>query len=288
MPLEAKRVGSTTDAAHHQIEAARAGRYGELVDVSTATRRDDVAHPVFPVCFEWGSVVECAGTDALTHDERLRALHLDHRIELRRPIRHGDRLTTSCTVVVVEPSRIGAYQVLRLDTTDDDGRTVCVSWMGLAYRDVEVVGEARAIDGRPAPLARADGEPDAVVAMVVDADLPRAYSACAGIWNPIHTDGSAARAAGLPGPILHGTAALAMSVSNVLDLAAIAYQDVGFVTALFRGIVLVPSEPQLRIWRGSGRFELVDAEGALLVAGAVERRAPGRASVAVSDERDRA
>ena len=36
--------------------------------------------------------------------------------------------------------------------------------------------------------------------------LGHVYTECARIWNPIHTDLAVARAAGLPGPILHGTA----------------------------------------------------------------------------------
>ncbi len=46
------------------------------------------------------------------------------------------------------------------------------------------------------------------------------YTECARIFNPIHTDVAVAEAAGLPGPILHGTATLAMAVSAVVDRAA--------------------------------------------------------------------
>jgi acyl dehydratase len=42
------------------------------------------------------------------------------------------------------------------------------------------------------------------------------YSECARIWSPIHTDRAVARRAGLPDIILHGTATLALAVSQAL------------------------------------------------------------------------
>ncbi len=45
------------------------------------------------------------------------------------------------------------------------------------------------------------------------------YTECARIFNPIHTDVAVALAAGLPGPILHGTATLAIAVSTVVARA---------------------------------------------------------------------
>jgi acyl dehydratase len=43
------------------------------------------------------------------------------------------------------------------------------------------------------------------------------YTECAQIYNPIHTEPSVAKAAGLPGIILHGSATKAMSLSAVID-----------------------------------------------------------------------
>ncbi len=46
--------------------------------------------------------------------------------------------------------------------------------------------------------------------------LAHVYTECARIWNPIHTDRAVARAAGLPDIILHGTATLALAISQTL------------------------------------------------------------------------
>ena len=43
------------------------------------------------------------------------------------------------------------------------------------------------------------------------------YTECAQIYNPIHTEPSVARSAGLPGIILHGSATKAMSLTAVVN-----------------------------------------------------------------------
>jgi acyl dehydratase len=91
------------------------------------------------------------------------------------------------------------------------------------------------------------------------------YTECARIWNPIHTDAAVARAAGLPGPILHGTATLALAVSRVVA------RDLGGDPARVRGIVarftgMVPLGSRVVV-RGRGRadrafaFDAVGADG---------------------------
>lgn len=46
--------------------------------------------------------------------------------------------------------------------------------------------------------------------------LAHVYTECARIWNPIHTDRAVALDAGLPDIILHGTATLALAISQAL------------------------------------------------------------------------
>jgi len=70
------------------------------------------------------------------------------------------------------------------------------------------------------------------------ADVGRRYADASGDHNPIHVDAAAARAVGLPGPILHGMWTLAQAANLVAEdpfaLEAIAVE--------FRGIGL-PGEP---------------------------------------------
>ncbi len=48
------------------------------------------------------------------------------------------------------------------------------------------------------------GEAISTLNVLPEADLPQRYAAASGDHNPIHLDPAAARAAGLPAPILHG------------------------------------------------------------------------------------
>jgi acyl dehydratase len=76
----------------------------------------------------------------------------------------------------------------------------------------------------------------------VPAQAAHVYTECARIWNPIHTDIAAARAAGLPDLILHGTANLALAVSRVVarDLGGDPARVRG-VRVRFTGMVPMPS-----------------------------------------------
>jgi acyl dehydratase len=88
------------------------------------------------------------------------------------------------------------------------------------------------------------------------------YTECARIWNPIHTDVSVARAAGLPDPILHGTATLALALSCVVarDLGGEPAR-VAEVRARFTGMVRLPSSFTVRGRPGDGRGVSFDAHG---------------------------
>ena len=69
------------------------------------------------------------------------------------------------------------------------------------------------------------------------------YTECAQIYNPIHTEPSVAKAAGLPDMILHGSATKALSLSAVINASFAG--DASRVTRLcgqLRGMVLMNSE----------------------------------------------
>ncbi len=76
----------------------------------------------------------------------------------------------------------------------------------------------------------------------INAGLAHVYTECARIWNPIHTDRAVAIGAGLPDIILHGTATLALAVSQVLRREpAEAARRVRRIGCRFTGMVRLPS-----------------------------------------------
>ena len=176
-----------------------------------------LAHPLFPVCYEWPLAVDLR-SKTLTDEIALRGVHATHDLTIHRRPRAGDRLSTTAAITSVEPRTPGAYVVTRFETLDADGRPVTSTDYGSLYLGVECERGSTRPSPRPSPQ-RGDGEvasPDWTTDIAIPANLAHVYTECARIWNPIHTDRAVALAAGLPDIILHGTATLALAVSEAL------------------------------------------------------------------------
>jgi acyl dehydratase len=229
--IPATVVGITAGPREHEIDArwlmAYAAALGEEAPEYLDTTRPGgvLAHPLFPVCYEWPLALDVRAK-ALPDEIAVRGVHATHRLTLHRPVRAGDRLHTTATVAALERRSPGAYMVLRLETVDAAGDPVSTTDYGSLYLGV---------DCNPSPLSpqgggqgerwsKSEGGPSVAeeTAWTWTAEVPIArnlahvYTECARIWNPIHTDRAVARAAGLPDIILHGTATLALAISQAL------------------------------------------------------------------------
>lgn len=225
MPLSSSLVGTTTEPAEHRVDARWLMAYAAGLGESDARYYDTSAplamHPVFPVCVEWDSILALRlgpGAAGMSAAEQARAVHADHDLHLLSPLEGDTVLRTTATAVAIERRKPGAYLLKRLDSVDARGRLVFRTWQGTLYRDVDVVGPDRRLEPAPAwpaaPVAAVAGE---VEQITVPLQAAHVYTECARIWNPIHTDLAHARAAGLPGLILHGTATLALAVSRLVQ-----------------------------------------------------------------------
>jgi acyl dehydratase len=232
-----------------------------------------MAHPLFPVCYEWPVALALR---AATIPEELAPLsvHATHHLTLARLPRHGDTLSITARVVDVRGRRSGTLVTSRFTAVDARGAPVSVPDYGSVYRGVAVDGEGGAPGGERRAAHGDAGEPALEWSEVVDVDGSAAhvYTECARIWNPIHTDVAVARAAGLPGIILHGTATLALAVSRVVrrDLDGDA-RGVREIAGRFTGMVALPSRLTVRRRAGACRdalaFDAVDAAGAAVLSG---------------------
>ncbi|HEY5637129.1 MAG TPA: MaoC/PaaZ C-terminal domain-containing protein [Burkholderiales bacterium] len=242
--LPASLVGAEAGPLEHAIDArwlmAYAAALGETDARYTDTGGTLLAHPLFAVCYEWPAALAVRGhwIPAAVAD---RVVHATHDLTIHRAPRAGDRLQTRARIVSLEARRPGAFLVTRMETRDADGELVTVTEYGSLYRGVGLEGAGAAPAPRPAagPVAGADLAEAGDVR--VAATLAHVYTECARIWNPIHTDLAHARAAGLPGIILHGTATLALSVSRVLAAKGVDPAAVRRIRARFSGMVPMPS-----------------------------------------------
>jgi acyl dehydratase len=242
-------VGATVGPLTQEIDArwlmAYAAGLGETEPAYLDTLRAGglVAHPLFPVSYEWPLAVESRERQ-LGAEIALHGVHASHDLTLHRPIRAGDRLTTTAIVVAVAPRRAGAYVLTRYETRNARAERVSTTDYGSVYLGVPCEPEGSLLPRAALPKDEGDskGEDAWTDEVPIAATLAHVYSECARIWNPIHTDPAVARRVGLPSIILHGTATLALSVS-----AALRHDEHGpaaRVTRLacrFTGMVPLPS-----------------------------------------------
>jgi len=283
MKIAAPIVGATAGPRVHEIDArwlmAYAAALGDTAPEYLDTTRPDgiVAHPLFPVCYEWPLALDLR---ARTMSETIaaRSVHATHDLRLHRRPRSGDRLSTTAAVISAEPRSPGAYIVTRFETVDADGRPVSTTDYGSIYRGVEC-DRAATTHPHPDPLppreresgtlsppgrGQGEGPPDWSASLRIASNLAHVYTECARIWNPIHTDKAVAKAAGLPAIILHGTATLALAVSEVLRRQPrAAATRVDRIGCRFRGMVSLPSALRLEAWAAPGRvdFRVVAPDG---------------------------
>lgn len=294
MPLSSSLVGRSTEPLVHDVTrrwvmafAAGIGEAESRYYDTTSAQGLDV-HPVFPVCLEWPAVLAARrlGDDALSPDERLRGVHAGHDLVLHRAVRADEELVTTATVVGVEARAPGAYEVLCLDTRTPEGEPVATTHMGNLFLSVDVDGADRPPELDPAPPV---GDFTTVMQTQrhIATHAAHVYTECSRIYNPIHTDRAVAVRAGLPTIVLHGTATLAMAVSEVLGVHDLEPALVRRVLGDFHATVEIPS--QIRVSTGEPvsdaddpsrslvRFEVVNAHGepavrnGLLVLGLSER-----------------
>src|SRR5207244_12546807 len=163
------------------------------------------------------------------------------------------------------PRRAGTLVVSRFETVDAGGNPVSTTDYASVYRGVALAVAEERPAGRDAGGAREDGRVRWQEAVEVGATAGHIYTECARIWNPIHTDVALARAAGLPGPILHGTATLALAVSRVVAREIGGDPErVRGVAVRFTGMVPMPSVVTSRGYesdQGTFPFDVVDAAG---------------------------
>jgi len=221
----------------------------------------DKPHPLFPVCYEWPA------TQALRESTGLQKInaqlvHAQHDLTIHRPLRE-EKLFVSGRVVACLQRKPGTLVVFRFETQDDKGEPVSTTHYGMLYRGVVLEGGDRSTASIEDP-PRHERDLPLIGNFSVAATTAHVYTECARIWNPIHTDVAYARAAGLSGIILHGTATLAFSVSRILEELSI---EVRRVRCRFAGMVPMPGTLAVHASRVGDEilFETRDAKGQAVI-----------------------
>lgn len=218
MPFNADLAGATWGPIRWDMTPRRALAYRAALAPEDAAGLDDAAPaglfalPMQVVTPEWVLVLmarEHPG-QSVTLGEGRRAVHAGQDSVFHRPIRAGDELEVTATLLGARASRAGVVSATRFETRDArTGELLVESLSTTVYRDVALTGAETA--EVPSPAYAAPGEEAASVEITTSPALPHIYSECAEIWNPIHTERQVALAAGLPDIIIHGTALWALA-----------------------------------------------------------------------------
>jgi acyl dehydratase len=256
MPFPTSLVGATTEPRTLEVDAratmAYAAGIGDTNPAYLDTTRPGgvVAHPLFPVSPEWPVVLDAGrlAPAVLTSAERRGGLHLTHDLVVHRLVRPGDRLTTTATVRSLAEHRSGTFEVVRLETVDQHGGPVATTDFGMLFRGVAVDADGPPPDPTPDLPSAAPAEPIETVRHALAPTAAHVYTECSRIYNPIHTDPAVAHAAGLPEIVLHGTATLALAISEVVDRHAGGDpMRVRRVQARFGAMVTLPSTIEVAV-----------------------------------------
>ncbi|MEV4754437.1 MaoC/PaaZ C-terminal domain-containing protein [Micromonospora sp. NPDC049559] len=245
-------VGRWSDERRFDVTAEGLAAYADAVGSPS---------PVYAVVPTMELVFAVAGT-AAPADLRARVVHGQQDLFFHRPLRVGDRVAVRAAVVGLHGKRSGTVATIRVQTRDARGELLNEQYVTEFYRGVPTGLSV----GTPAPALPAEppaGEPVRTATHPLPADLPRRYADASGDHNPIHLDDGAARAAGLPGVIVHGLASLAIAGRAVLPDAA----DVSRLSCRFTRPIAPGDTLTTRVWANERgyRFECHDSAGATVL-----------------------
>src|SRR5271169_6508340 len=142
MALDSTLIGTRVGPVDAEVDTrwtmAYAASLGDVLDCYIDTRRPAgiVAHPLFPVCFEWpaAGAIRAKLRANMAPGEPARGVHATHHTILHRPLRPPMRLSTTAEVLGVERRTAGAFEVVRFATVDHHGAPVCTTYYGSLYR----------------------------------------------------------------------------------------------------------------------------------------------------------
>ena len=221
--LTTDHVGLLTIAKTTLITTRAAMAYAAAVNDANPSYFDDLApggvnvHPGIAFALQWPSRFrpdQEANPRAAPY-----GVHASTDLTIHRPFRTGEAVTTQGRTIQMRQTRPGVYNVDRYRMTASNGELIAELYYNGITRGATLAGPAAIVDEEPAwpeisaPAGIAIWREEAPVAL----HAAQQYTECAQIYNPIHTEPSVAKAAGLPGIILHGSATKAMSLSVVIN-----------------------------------------------------------------------
>jgi len=216
-------VGHFTIASTVMLDSRRIMAYAAGINDANEAYFDDTrsgglnVHPGISFSLQWGSRFHID----IPPNRRAApyGVHAETDLRIYQPFKHGEAVTTQGRIVGRKQIPPGVYTVERYRMTNSAG-------VLLAELDYNGITRGAVLNGDDAMLEDNPDQPtcDQISNDIIwseDVFIPvhagQQYTECADIYNPIHTEPSVAKAAGLPDIILHGSATKAIALTQVIN-----------------------------------------------------------------------
>ncbi|MBT3425886.1 MAG: hypothetical protein HOI43_18400 [Gammaproteobacteria bacterium] len=221
--ISVTEVGSYTVAKTTQLTARKVMAYAASINDTNEAYFDDLRqgglriHPAICFSLQWNARF------LIDRAINLRAapfgVHAETDLRVYQPFKLNEAITTQGRLVSRKQIGPGVYSVDRYRLTNDDGQLLAE----LDYNGIIRGGELDGDDIELEPdietpvCERLPNQPVWSEDIYIGVHAGQQYTECADIFNPIHTEPSVAKRAGLPGVILHGSATKAHALTQVIN-----------------------------------------------------------------------
>jgi acyl dehydratase len=171
-----------------------------------------IAPPMFGVVMSWLPLMLIV-TDSELGVDLLRLLHSAQDMYFYQLVIPGDIVTSAARISAIEEKSTGESFTVEVTCTNQRGELVQRILFTAFIRKRNSRGKfpERVVEATPS------GEPLLQVCQRTDVDQTYRYAEASGDHNPIHTDESVAKLAGLPGIIMPGLCTMAFTSKVMID-----------------------------------------------------------------------
>jgi len=226
MKLNADLVGTPLKNYQTKITWRETTNYAAAIQDNNPKYFDDrqvpgiVSHPMFAVSVTWPVLSRLENfieSKNFPKEVLMTQVHYTEHLILHRLILPEDELSLTGTLKAFLQHRAGTHTIIRRDAKDKNGALVFTEYIGAMLRGVSC-GEGGKAGRLPLiPENNTEGEVLWTSTIHIDPLRPYVYDGCSNIEFPIHTSPKFAKAVGLPGIILQGTATLAYAIRELVN-----------------------------------------------------------------------
>ena len=220
--LDVNEVGAYTVAKSYLLDARRIMAYASSIDDTNEAYFDDTrpdglkVHPAICFSLQWNARFR----PDLPPNPRAApfGVHAETDLRIYQPFKQNQMVTVQGQLIARRRIAPSVLSVDRFRMIDSQGNLLAeLDYNGIT-RGATLNGPDKEIS--PSPETTFLDKADAPVwqeSIYIPRHAGQQYTECADIYNPIHTERSAALAAGLPDIILHGSATKAHALTQVIN-----------------------------------------------------------------------